>query len=75
MPPSGCDTANPGLDLTGVDLTDAKFDHAQCVACNFTSADLTGVAFDDAYLPGAQLKSVDDPGGCGVRGGLVVLRA
>ena len=55
----GVDTGNPGLDLTGVNLKDAKFDHAQCVACNFTSADLSGVRFDDAYLPGAQLKSVE----------------
>lgn len=42
-----------GFDLTGADLTGAKFDGAQCIGCNFTNSHLDGVNFSRAYLPGA----------------------
>ena len=47
-----------GFDLTGANLTNAKFDNAQCVACNFTGSTLNGVSFSGADLPGAQLSGV-----------------
>ncbi len=46
-----------GFDFSGATLTGAKFDSAQCIACNFTTATLTSVNFSGAYLPGAQLAS------------------
>jgi virginiamycin B lyase len=46
-----------GFDLTGADLTAAKFDGAQCIGCNFTSATLDGASFSDAYLLGAVFSS------------------
>ena len=51
-------TGAGGFDLNSTDLTDAKFDDAQCMACNFTGATLTKVSFAGAFLPGAQLSSV-----------------
>ena len=46
-----------GFNLTGADLTGAKFDRAQCIACNFTGATLSKAVFSGAYLPGAVLSS------------------
>ena len=34
-----------GFDLTSANLTGAKFDHAQCIACDFTGATLNGASF------------------------------
>ncbi len=42
-----------GFDLTNVNLSGAKFDGTQCVACNFTGSTLANVVFSRAYLPGA----------------------
>ncbi len=57
----GSEDGAGGFDLTGADLTNAKFDNAQCVACNFTGATLDGVSFTGADLPGAQLSGVTLP--------------
>jgi uncharacterized protein YjbI with pentapeptide repeats len=46
-----------GFDLTHADLTGAKFNGAQCVACNFTGSVLDQVNFSRAYLPGAVLSN------------------
>ena len=54
---AGSADGSAGLDFTNADLTDAKFDGAQCVACNFSGATMTGVTVTDAYLPGAQLST------------------
>jgi uncharacterized protein YjbI with pentapeptide repeats len=54
----GSDDGAGGFDLTGANLTNAKFDNAQCIACNFTGATLNGVSFSGADLPGAQLSDV-----------------
>ncbi|MET0686964.1 MAG: pentapeptide repeat-containing protein, partial [Solirubrobacteraceae bacterium] len=53
----GADDGTAGLDFTNANLTNAKFDDAQCVGCNFSNAILTGVTVTDAYLPGAQLST------------------
>ena len=45
-----------GFDFTGAPLTDAHFDGAVCVACNFTNATLNQATFTGAYLPGAVLS-------------------
>ena len=55
---AGSEDGAGGFNLNGADLTDAKFDDAQCIACNFTGATLTKVSFAGAFLPGAQLSSV-----------------
>ena len=54
----GSEDGAGGFDLTDADLTNAKFDNAQCIACNFTGATLNGVSFTGADLPGAQLSGV-----------------
>ena len=71
----GVATGNPGLDLTGVNLKDAKFDHAQCVACNFTSADLTGVSVRRRLPARSAAEERRRPWTMRYSGGLVVLRA
>jgi uncharacterized protein YjbI with pentapeptide repeats len=48
------------FDLTDVKLKEAKFDDAQCVACNFTGSTLTDVVFSRAYLPGAVFSGAQD---------------
>ncbi len=50
-------TQSGGFDFTGAALTDAHFDRAICVACNFTNAHLSGASFTDAYLPGVVLAN------------------
>jgi uncharacterized protein YjbI with pentapeptide repeats len=54
---AGNEDGTAGLDFTNADLTRAKFDGAQCVACNFTNATLNGMTATKAYLPGAQLST------------------
>ena len=51
---AGSDSDKGGFDFTSADLTSAKFENAQCVACNFTGATLTDVTAIGAYMPGAQ---------------------
>ena len=46
-----------GFDFTNADLTGAKFENAQCVACNFTQATLTNATATGAYMPGAQFTT------------------
>ncbi len=46
-----------GFDFADADLTDAVFDRAQCVNCEFTGATLTHANFTGAYLPGATFAS------------------
>ena len=53
----GSEDGAGGFDLTGAVLSGANFDHAQCIACNFTNANLQGATFSGTYLPGAQLSS------------------
>lgn len=48
-------TLSGGFDFTNATLTDAHFDRAVCVACNFTNAHLPGASFTEAYLPGVVL--------------------
>ena len=55
---AGSEDGAGGFNLNDADLTDARFDDAQCIACNFTGATLNEVSFADAFLPGAQLSSV-----------------
>ncbi len=45
-----------GFDFTDAPLTGARFDRAQCVACNMTNATLNEATFTDAYLPGLTLS-------------------
>ena len=54
----GSEDGAGGFNLTSAVLTGAKFDNAQCIACNFTGATLTHVSFTNAFLPGAQLSGV-----------------
>ncbi len=55
---AGSEDGAGGFDLTDADLTNAKFDNAQCIACNFTGSTLDGASFSGADLPGAQLLGV-----------------
>jgi uncharacterized protein YjbI with pentapeptide repeats len=55
------DANQGGFDLSGADLTGAKFDGAQCIGCNFTGATLDGASFSDAYLLGAVFSSATLP--------------
>ncbi|MEZ0291145.1 MAG: pentapeptide repeat-containing protein [Solirubrobacteraceae bacterium] len=54
---AGSEDGSGGFDFTNALMSGAKFDNAQCVACNFTGSTLTGASFPGAYLPGAQLAS------------------
>lgn len=47
-----------GFDFTHADLTNATFDGAQCIGCNFTGATLRDVHFIAAYLPGSIFAGV-----------------
>ena len=54
---AGSVSGQGGFDFTNADLTGAKFENAQCVACNFTQATLTNVTATGAYMPGAQFTT------------------
>jgi uncharacterized protein YjbI with pentapeptide repeats len=56
------DANQGGFDLSGADLTGAKFDSAQCIGCNFTGSTLDGASFSDTYLLGAVFSSATLPG-------------
>ena len=48
------------FDFTDANLSRAKFNDAQCVACNFTGSTLTNVVFSRAYLPGVTFSSAQE---------------
>ena len=80
---AGSEDGSGGFDFTNALMSGAKFDNAQCVACNFTGSTLTGASFPGAYLPGAQLASAtiasanSTPRGCtaGIRATAAARRA
>jgi uncharacterized protein YjbI with pentapeptide repeats len=55
------DANQGGFDFAGADLTEAKFDGAQCIGCNFTGSTLDGASFSAAYLLGVVFSSATLP--------------
>jgi uncharacterized protein YjbI with pentapeptide repeats len=54
---AGDTTQSGGFNLTSTNLTNAHFDNAQCIGCNFTGSSLQQTTFSGAYVLGAILSN------------------